>query len=155
SNNTIFQTPNPLDYREDIARVDYHLNDKNTLSGRWIQDMNSIYLAFGPGGAVPITPEIRNRPAESPMVQETWVVSPSIVNTAHIGASWNGQRYVNQGDSWQRSTQGFNFQKVYNTIGEYPNGIPDVSITSFASWDGPDHTLISPTAEIEGGDTVS
>jgi hypothetical protein len=155
ANNTIFQTPNPLDYREDLARVDYHINDKNTLYGRYVQDENSIFLNFGPGGDVPITPEIRKRPGKSALLNESWVISPNLVNEAHIGASWNGQRYYNQGDSWLRSTQGFTFQRVLNTIGAYANGIPDVSITGFSGWDGPDHTLTSPTTEIEMGDTVS
>ncbi|HLJ13539.1 MAG TPA: carboxypeptidase regulatory-like domain-containing protein [Bryobacteraceae bacterium] len=155
SNNTIFQTPNPLDYREDLARIDYHIGDKHTLYGRWVDDYNSIFLNFGPGGSIPITPEIRDRPGKSALLNESWIVSPSVVNEAHLGASWNGQRYYNQGDTWLRSTQGFTFQRVFNSIGQYPNGIPDVSIASFAGWDGPDHTLISPTAEIEGGDTVS
>jgi hypothetical protein len=127
SNNTIFQTPNPLDYREDLGRVDYHINDKNTLYGRWVDDYNSIYLGFGPGGNLPITPEIRDRPGKSFLLNESWVVSPSIVNEAHLGASWNGQRYLNQGDTWFRSKQGFTFQRVFNTAGPYPNGIPDVS----------------------------
>jgi hypothetical protein len=155
SNNTIFQTPNPLDYREDLGRIDYHINDKNSLYGRWVDDYNSIFLNFGPGGAIPITPEIRDRPGKSALLNETWVVSPSVVNEAHLGASWNGQRYLNQGDTWLRATQGFSFQRVFNTIGAYADGIPDVSTTSFAGWDGPDHTLYSPTVEIEGGDTVS
>jgi Carboxypeptidase regulatory-like domain/TonB-dependent Receptor Plug Domain len=157
-NNATFQTPNPLNYREDLARIDYHINDKHTLYGRWIDDYNSIYLGFGPSstsGHIPITPEIRDRPGKSALLDETWIISPNVVNEAHVGASWNGQRYSNQGNMWQRSTQGFTFQRVFNTQGEYPNGIPDVSITSFAGAQGPSHTLISPTAEIEVGDTVS
>jgi hypothetical protein len=158
SNNATFQTPNPLNYREDMARIDYHINDKNTLYGRWIDDYNSIYLGFGPSSTsahIPITPEIRDRPGRSALLDETWVMSPNIVNETHVEASWNGQRYSNQGTMWQRSTQGFTFQRVFNTQGEYPNGIPDVSITSFAGAQGPSHTLISPTAEIEAGDTIS
>jgi hypothetical protein len=155
SNNTIFQTPNPLDYREDLARVDYRINDKHTLYGRWVADDNSIYLAFGPGSNLPITPEIRSRPGRSALLDESWIISPYIVNEAHIGASWNGQRYLNQGDTWQRATQGFTFQRVFNTAGPYANGIPNASITSFASWYGPSKTLYSPTTEIEAGDTLS
>jgi hypothetical protein len=119
SNNTIFQTPNPLDYREDIARVDYHINDKHSLSGRWIADSNTIYLAFGPGGDIPVVPEIRSRPAGSPLLDETWIVTPNIVNEAHIGASYNRQRYINQGDTWLRSTEGFTFQRVFNSQGAW------------------------------------
>ncbi len=158
SNNAIFQTPNPLDYREDLGRVDYRINDKHTLYGRWVDDYNSIYLGFGPSSTnahIPITPEIRDRPGKSALLNESWIVSPSVVNEAHIGASWNGQRYFNQGDTWLRSTQGFTFNRVFDTIGQYSNGIPDVSITGFAGAQGPSHTLTSPTAEIEMGDTVS
>jgi hypothetical protein len=159
SNNAVFQTPNPLNYREDIARVDYHINDKNTLSGRWIADSNSIYLAFGPdstnGNYLPVDPEIRSRPAGSPLLDETWVVTPNVVNEAHIGASYNRQAYINQGDTWERATEGFTFQRVFNSQGAWANGIPDVSVTGLAGWEGPEHTLYSPTTEIEGGDTVS
>ncbi|MGH9581784.1 MAG: carboxypeptidase regulatory-like domain-containing protein, partial [Bryobacteraceae bacterium] len=107
------------------------------------------------GSYLPIVPEIRSRPAGSPLLNETWIVTPNVVNEAHIGASWNHQKYLNQGDTWERSTEGFTFQRVYNNQGAWANGIPDVSITSFAGWNGPSHTLYSPTAEIEGGDTVS
>jgi hypothetical protein len=68
------------------------------------------------------------------------------VNEAHLGASWNGQRYYNQGDTWLRDTQGFAFQRVFNSVGQYANGIPDVSITGFAGAQGPSNTLMSPTA---------
>ena len=44
--------------------MDYHINDKHTLFGRWIDDYNSILVANGPGGNIPITPEIRDRPAK-------------------------------------------------------------------------------------------
>lgn len=155
SNNAIFQSPNPLDYREDIGRFDYRINDRHTVFGRWVDDYNSIYLANGPGGAIPITPEIRDRPGKSALLSHTWLISPTLINEVHAGASWNSQHYWNQGDTWQRSTQGFQFQRLYNSVGAYPNGIPDVTITSFAAWNGPYHTLMSPTTQIELADTVS
>jgi hypothetical protein len=156
ANNAVFQNPNPLNYREDLIRLDYHINDKHSLYGRYIEDFNSIYLATGPGGSLPITPEIRNRPGKSALLSETWVASPTIVNEAHIGSSWNSQHYINQGDTWQRDTQGFTFQRVFNNVGPYVNGIPDVSISGgITGWTGPYHTLSSPTTEIEASDTVS
>jgi hypothetical protein len=155
SNNTTYQNPNPLDYREDIGRVDYKINDRHTIYGRWVDDFNSIYLATGPGGNIPITPEIRDRPGKSALVSETWVISPTLINEVHAGAAWNSQHYWNQGDTWKRSTEGFKFPRVYNSAGPYPDGIPDLSITSFASWKGPSSTLISPTTQIEASDTVT
>jgi len=155
SNNAVFQNPNPLDYREDLGRVDWHINDRHTAFGRWVDDYNSIFLANGPGGNLPVTSEIRDRPGKSALLSETFVISPTLINEAHIGSAWNSQHYWNQGNLWDRTTQGFQFQRVYNSVGPYPNGVPDVSITSFAGWQGPYHTLSSPTTQIEAGDTLS
>lgn len=159
ANNATFQTPNPLNYREDLGRVDYRINDKHTLYGRWVDDYNTVYLAYGPASAsssyIPIDPENRDRPGKSALISETWIVSPTIVNEAHIGGSWNSQHYWNLGDLWERSTEGFTFPRVYNSIGPYVNGIPDFTITSFAGVKGPSNTLISPTTNIEAVDRLS
>jgi hypothetical protein len=155
SNDCTLQNPNPLDYREDIGRLDYKINDKHSAYIRWVDDYNSIYTATGAGGSLPVSPEIRDRPGKSGLISETWLVSPSIVNEAHLGASWNSQHYWNQGTSWMRSTNGYTFQRVFNSVGPYVDGLPDMSITNFTGWTGPAHTLISPTTEIELNDTVS
>jgi hypothetical protein len=160
ADNAIFEVPNPLNYREDVARLDYRINDKHNLSAKFLDDQNKIYLAYGPGSVsssyIPAIPEDRNRPAYETQLWETWVISPNMVNTATLGASWNGQRYTNLGDEWERSTQGFTFQRVYQSQGAYPQGIPDVtSITNFQEWKGPDQTLISPITNIQMDDKVT
>lgn len=156
SNNTIFQGPNPLDYREDLVRIDYHISDKHNLYGRWIQDLNSIYLPMGTGSStdLPSTPEIRNRPGRSVLLSETWLPTPTIVNEARVSASWNKQRYSPAGTNWMRSTVGFTFPQLY-AGGEYDNGIPDVTISGFATFKGPNGVLISPATDIQAGDTLS
>jgi len=155
SNNATFNSPSPLDYRQDLGRFDYHISDRHTLFGRWIDDYNAIGVPNGPGGNIPITPEIRDRPGKSVLLSETWVISPTVINDGHVGASWNSQHYWNQGDTWLRSTQGFQFPKVYNSVGPYPNGIPNVTLQNFATFNGPSSTLISPTAEIEFSDSLT
>jgi len=160
ANNATYELPNPLNYREDLVRADYRLNDKHAMFARFVDDNNTIYLPYGPGTAnsssyVPVVAENRNRPAKSILLSETFVISPTMVNEAHAGSSWNGQRYQNIGDSWQRSTYGFAFQRVYNSVGPYATGIPDINVQNFEQWKGPDQTLTSPTTQIEAGDTVS
>ncbi len=159
ANNATFQTPNPLDYREDIVRLDYKISDKHSLYGRWVDDQNSIYLAYGPstttGTYLPVPAEIRSRPARSALVSETWLISSNLINEFHAGASWNGQRYINQGNAWERSTYGFKYQTVYSGVGAWAGGIPSVNVQNFAQWKGPDQTLSSPTTNIEVSDTVS
>ena len=159
TNNAVFQTPNPLNYREDLVRVDYRINDQHTLYGRWVNDFNTVYLAYGPGNAnasyIPAFAENRDRPGKSVLASEIWVVTPTIVNEFHAGGSWSGQRYLNLTDRWQRSTAGFTFQRVYNSIGPYSSGIPSVNIQNFEQWKGPDQTLVSPSTNIEAADTIS
>jgi hypothetical protein len=155
SNNATFTSPTNLNYRQDLGRFDYRMSDKHQVFGRWIDDYNSIGVPNGPGGNIPITPELRDRPGKSALLSETWTVSPSIVNEAHIGFSASGQHYWNQGDTWERTTQGFTFNRIFQNQGPYVNGIPDGTITSFATWNGPAKTLIAPTTEIEFGDSVS
>jgi hypothetical protein len=158
ANNAIFQVPNPLNYREDLGRLDYRINDKHSLFARWVDDYNTIYLAYGPGSTttsyLPVVAENRDRPAKAALVSETWLISPSMVNEVHAGASWNGQRYWNVGP-YQRSDYGFQFQRVYNSVGAYPNGVPDVNIQNFEQWKGPDQTLTSPITNIEVDDSLS
>ena len=159
ANNATFEVPNPLNYREDLGRIDYRINDKHTPLrplGRRLQhhlsglrprlSVTSSYLPVG-------SRESATVPGKSALLSETWVISPTVVNEAHLGASWNGQRYSNLGDTWQRSTQGFTFQRVYNSVGPYANGIPDVTVQNFEQWKGPDQTLTSPTTNLELDDT--
>jgi hypothetical protein len=155
SNNATFESATDLNYRQDLGRLDYRINDRHTIFGRWIDDYNAIGVPNGPGGNIPITPELRDRPAKSALLSETWTPAATIVNEGHIGFSASGQHYWNQGDTWERTTQGFTFQRIFNNAGPYVNGIPDGTITSYASWNGPAKTLIAPTTEIEMGDTVS
>src|SRR5687768_8267048 len=41
-NNITFQQPNPLDYREDLLRIDYRINSNHSLYGRYIHDKNEL-----------------------------------------------------------------------------------------------------------------
>jgi hypothetical protein len=159
ANNAIYTVPNPLNYREDVGRIDYRINDRHSMYARVIDDSNSIYLAYGPGSVsssyLPIVAENRNRPAKSALLSETWLISPTLVNEWHVGGSWNGQRYENLGNAWQRSTYGFAFQRIYNSVGPYTSGIPDINVQNFEQWKGPDQTLTSPITNIELADSIS
>ena len=47
SNNLILTPANPLNFREDLVRLDYKINDKNNIFGRWISDHNSLIDPYG------------------------------------------------------------------------------------------------------------
>jgi Carboxypeptidase regulatory-like domain len=155
-NNLTLAPANPLNFREDIVRLDYSISEKNSLYGRWIQDYNQLVDPFGTFSSsnLPTTPTLRMRPGESFLIAETWLPSPTIVNEARANASWASQHIPPYGDTWERSTYGFQYPRLYSG-GEYGNGIPMVSITNFANFQGPNFALMSPTTDMQFSDTLS
>ena len=149
---------NPLNFRQDFVRLDYHLNDRHFLYGRWINDNNSLidpYGTFSDSGVLPTTPTQRNRPGQSFLLAHTWNISPTIINQAQANFSYAAQRIPPYGVNWERSTFGFQFNRLYPGGGSYPAGIPKVSVTGFAPFQGPNFALKSPTTDIEVGDSIS
>ena len=158
SNNLTLTPTNPLDFREDIVRLDFRINEKHSIYGRWISDHNSLIDPFGTfssGGNLPTTPTQRNRPGQSYLLSETWAVRPTIINQAIATFSYVSQHIPPVGENWKRETFGFQYAKLFPDAGAYPNGIPQVSITSFAGFQGPNFALNSPTTDIQFGDTMS
>jgi hypothetical protein len=156
ANNLTLNPLNPLDYREDIVRVDYVFSEKNFAYGRWLQDYNSLIDPFGTFSSsnLPTTPTVRNRPGESILFAETWIPTPNFVNEARANASWVSQHIVPTGTAWQRSTYGFQYPLLFGGA-RYPNGIPYVTMTGYASFQGPNFALNSPTTDIQFADTIS
>jgi hypothetical protein len=158
TNNATFQVLNPFNWREDIYRMDYRPNEKHGIYFRWLHDHYDLVDPFGTfnSSALPTTPTARNRPGYSPQIGHLWTVSPTVVNEAKLNASWNGQRTPLEGDAWKRETYGFQFPRVFGGNGVYSNGMPDVTVVSFASFNGPARVyLMSPTTDITLSDTVT
>jgi hypothetical protein len=158
SNNTVFQLPNPFNWREDILRVDYLASDYNTVYFRYLHDYYYTLDPFGTFGPsqVPTTPTVRNRPSYGPQLADTWTINPHLVNEAKINASWNGQRTPLQGTAWQRDAYGFQFPRVLGAKGLYPDGIPTVAVNSFATINGPGPVyLLTPTTDITVSDSLT
>ena len=158
TNNLSISPANPLDFREDIVRLDFKINDRNNVFGRWISDHNSLidpYGTFVSGGSLPTVPTTRNRPGQSYLVSETFNFRPAVINQATFNFSFVSQHIPPYGVNYLRSTYGFGFNKLFPTAGQYPNGIPSVSITNQAPFSGPYFALNSPTTDIQAGDTVS
>jgi hypothetical protein len=158
-----FQPTNPFDWREDLVRIDYTISTKHSLYGRYIHDNYNLIDPFGTfsqSGILPTTPTNRLRPGYSYQVGEVWLISPTLVNTARVNASWNSQHIPPVGDAWKRSTYGFAFSTVFNG-GLFPGGIPDVSVGTApgvpapASFEGPGFSLLSPTTDIAPTDDLT
>src|SRR5215216_2867096 len=157
ANNVTFQQPNPLDYREDLLRIDYRINDKHTLYGRYIHDKNVLIDPFGTfiTTQLPTIPSLRMRPGTSVQLSHTWLVTPNFINEAKITGAWVAQRIPPDGDLWRRETYGFQFQQLFLGGGRFENSIPDTTINGFASFFGAARSLLSPTTDINVSDTVT
>jgi hypothetical protein len=156
-NNVTFQQPNPLDYREDLLRIDYRINSKHTLYGRYIHDKNVLIDPFGTfiNTQLPTIPSLRLRPGTSIQLSETWMVSPTFINEAKATGAWVAQRIPPDGELWKRDTYGFRFQQLFFNGGRFENSIPDTTITGFASFFGAARSLLSPTTDINASDTLT
>jgi len=159
TNNAVFQVLNPFNWRQDIARMDWKAADRHAVYFRWIHDHYDLIDPFGTftSSQLPTTPTARNRPGYGPQLAHLWTVSPRIFNEARINATWHSQRTPLQGTNWMRATYGFQFPLVFGGVGgPYGNGIPDVTISGFASFNGPARVyLMAPTTDITFADNLS
>ncbi|MGI4826952.1 MAG: hypothetical protein ACRYFU_01985, partial [Janthinobacterium lividum] len=157
TNNLTVTPSNPLDFHEEFVRLDMRINARNNIYGRWISDHNSLIDPFGtffPGG-LPTTPTTRNRPGQSYLLSETFNFNANIINQATANFSFVSQHVTPYGNTDDRATYGFTYNKLFPNAGTYPNGIPYTNITNFTSFTGPYFALFSPTTDIQVGDTVS
>ncbi|MGH9970823.1 MAG: carboxypeptidase regulatory-like domain-containing protein [Pyrinomonadaceae bacterium] len=157
ANNGTFQQPNPLDYREDIVRLDYRFNEKHNVYGRYIHDKNVLIDPFGTfiNSQLPTSPSNRLRPGTSIQVSHTWLITPTFINEAKLTGAWVAQRIPPAGDLWRRETYGYQYQQLFTGGGRFENSIPDTTITGFASFAGAARSLLSPTTDITFSDTVT
>ena len=159
ANNTVFQQPNPLNYREDNVRFDYRFNEKHSMYGRYLHDFYDLIDPYGTfiTSQLPTIPTNRLRPGNSYQISETWLVSPKLINEAKINATWNGQRIPPVGEFWKRETYNFVYPQLFSG-GRFDNGIPNTSFTGgqgYSSFQGPSASLLSPTADIAGSDNLT
>jgi Carboxypeptidase regulatory-like domain len=159
ANNATFQQPNPFDYREDNIRIDYRINSKHSIYGRYLHDKYDLIDPFGTfiNSQLPTVPTNRLRPGNSYQLSYTWLITPSFINEAKANASWNGQRVPPVGEFWKRETFGFTYPQLFSG-GRFNEGIPNVTFAgngSMANFNGPNGSLLSPTTDIAVSDNVT
>ena len=118
--------------------MDYQLNDRVTIFGRWIRDRfdsdNPLGSTFD-NQALPIAPDNHVRVGKTFMTSYTHVLSPTVVNEAVVAWQRNDQA-VNYQDDTQiaRSTYGINFSEIFpeNRL----NKIPEFSVQGYSTLSG-------------------
>jgi hypothetical protein len=165
--NTAFNLANPLNLREDIIRVDEHLNDKHSFYFRYIHDNVNIYnpySTFGAAGALPVDPDLRDRPGYNTQLGWVYMIRPTLINSFKFNADWHKQTTPLQGTAWMKSSYGFQFIPPLGNPTQFPDGLPTISFTGVAGFatsgpagvNGPaPNYLESPTADINPADNVT
>jgi hypothetical protein len=167
TNNLTFNLANPLNLREDIVRVDEHANDKQSFYFRYIHDNVAIYnpySTFGAGGALPVDPDLRNRPGYNIQIGWVDVIRPTLINEVKFNADWHKQRTPLQGTAWEKTAYGFAFIPPLGNPTQFPNGLPTISFTGVTGFpvtgpagvNGPaPNFLEAPTTDINPADNVT
>jgi hypothetical protein len=143
ANNATFAVADPQRWREDIIRIDYHPRPSQSIYFRYLHDNLNLIDAFGTfspysssTAGLPTTPTTRIRPGYSYQLGHIWTINTHMINEAKGNASWNKQRIPPQGNTWERSTYGFQFPLPFTVAPAamtYPNGIPYVTFASSVS----------------------
>jgi hypothetical protein len=166
SNNTTFNLSNPLNLREDIIRVDEHLNEKHSFYFRYIHDNVDIYnpySTFGAAGALPVDPDLRSRPGYNDQFGWVYMIRPTLINSFKFNADWHRQTTPLQGTAWMKSVYGFAFIPPLGNPSQFPDGLPTISFAGVSGFptsgpagvNGPaPNYLESPTADINPADNV-
>src|SRR5271163_4972530 len=166
ANNTTFNLANPLNLREDIIRVDEHLNEKHSFYFRYIHDNVDIYnpySTFGAAGALPVDPDLRNRPGYNDQFGWVYMIRPTLINSFKFNADLHRQTTPLQGTAWMKSVYGFAFIPPLGNPTQFPDGLPTISFTGVTGFptaapagvNGPaPNFLESPTADINPADNV-
>ena len=126
------------DVRQELLRVDYQLNDRITIFGRWIRDKfdsdNPLGSTFD-NQVLPIAPDNHIRLGKTFLASYTHVLTPTVVNEAMVSWQRNDQS-VNYQDESQiaRSTYGLNFTEIFpeNRLDK----IPEFSVQGFSTLSG-------------------
>ena len=167
ANNLTFNLPNPANIREDIIRVDEHINNKQSVYFRYLHDnvvITNPYSTFGATPEVPIDPDQRDRPGYNIQIGWTDVISASLVNELKANADWHKQHTPLLGTNWMKSTYGFQFIPPLGSPAQYADGLPNINFTAVSGFPTAAPTVVqgpalnflkSPTADLSVADNFS
>ena len=144
-NNTTFQLPNPDTRREDIVKVDYHVNEYQRLAFSMLYGTGSNDTAFVQG-PYPTHGFTRRNRARTGRVIWTDVISPTTVNRLTAQVNYLNIRWPALGDRDQAGQYGVAIKEMFgNDIQAY--GIPAIAITGYSSISGSAGAWQAPTAD--------
>lgn len=131
-NNATFQPDSPSDFRQEFIRLDYIINEKHSIYGRYLHDTNQVIDPYGTFtiSQLPTIQHARNRPGNGLQIGHLWNISANIINDFKVNFAWTDQKIPPANELWSRSTYGFAFNQLFSDGGQYENSIPDLTAFS-------------------------
>ncbi|MBI1760784.1 MAG: carboxypeptidase regulatory-like domain-containing protein [Acidobacteria bacterium] len=128
------------DFRQELGRIDYHLNTNNQISHRFAFDKWDLLFPYrsapGPTNVLPIVPNRRDRPGSLNTLSVQSVLSPTMTNFASVSVSHARINGVPDLTSLKRSATGVTYPELYpanrSAVG------PAVVIAGFANYNAGD-----------------
>ena len=158
--NATFQPPIASDFHQEFFRVDYIINNQQSVYGRYIGDSNSVIDPFGTfiNSPLPTSTELRNRPGNGLQFGYLWNIKANLINELKYNAAWSDQVVTPSTDFSFRPTYGFAFTQLFPNGGQYEDSIPNTTInggTTFASFSGVAATLTALTRDYVISDNIT
>lgn len=124
--------------RQEMLRMDWQINDKASLYGRYLHDNfdsdNPLGSSFD-NQSLPIAPDNHLRNGATIMLNYTRILSPRLVNESIIVRQRNDQEIKYQDNSViDRNTYGINFAEIFSQ--NRLNKIPEFSILGYPTLSG-------------------
>ena len=153
----------PQNQLKDTVSVDYQPTDRNSVRLRYQHYDLYVYTPFG--GNFNLTPEANPNVGQTGSVNDTWTISPTVVNEFLATASYS--RYdININTSsgaYNRTQYGIDYPYIFPNGKEIPNKIPTISMTGLGTLDGtpypahsgePIYTLSDNVTKIAGNHSL-
>lgn len=107
--NYINASPSINNFRQDLFKVDYMINDKLRLTGEYFDDRGQITNPYGwVSGVFASQEKIQSIPEFLTKLQLTQILSPSMVNTTYVTLDVEPQILSQRGTSFSSQIPGFN-----------------------------------------------
>lgn len=153
SNSTVFSTvlPNNNTIYSGVGKVDYHINEKHSISGSYFRSQGAGTFDQNPASTTSVTRELNQTAlAQYGSASWTWVPNSRWVNSANLGYAYYKQTFISV-DGNQNPADYYGMYHLYTgQTNPVAYGFPQIAInpfnaglngTGFPNLQGPDHTI--------------
>jgi hypothetical protein len=145
----------PTNVREDLVRIDHHINDKWALFGHYIHDSvaQTYATSLWSGDSYPTVGSNFSNPSNSAVIKLTGSLSPNVLAEAAFNFNGNQINILPSGPAFTKPS-GWGAQGFFPASSNALNRLPSLNLstwgTQFDPWSQPWHNAAQDEAEVFG-----